>query len=262
MHKIISYPYNMPLIEAFQANEIKFAFVNQKEEDFHMVHSYVKCRDYFNELLMTNVHPNFKYKEVYGFKYKQKEFPLDLSATRIALKFPHKEQKQTFIENLPWIHKIEEANNTDLTVVHDISPSEIVVIGSKMWVQKCLLTNIYTLLLKLMGLDIQNNTEKTFSTIVTKTGSTPSEIAYVQNLTVPRFNSILENCSYIAQIPTNYIDGADTVRHQHSVHESSGLMAINYSLSQEASNQMHTFIENLRKIFTSKGKTQFIKECS
>jgi len=142
--KLLPYPHTMALGEAFQANDMKFAFVNPHMDDFQMVHSWVKCREYFNELLMKNHHPEYEFIQTYGFDYKPDEFPLDLSATRIAVKFMSLEQKQVFMNNLQWIHSVESANDIDHTIVHDISAQEVLLIASKLWVQKCLLTNIYT----------------------------------------------------------------------------------------------------------------------
>ena len=155
----------MALTEVFQANDIKFAFLNLTEAgDFQMVHSWVKCREYFNEMLMKNHHPEFKYQETYGFNYKHEEFPLDLSATRIAVKFITNKQKQIFMNNLSWIHAIEAQNNVDPCKVHDIDETVVVLIASKLWIQKCLLTNIFTLMVKLAALDISKHTKNKSNT--------------------------------------------------------------------------------------------------
>ena len=260
--KLLPYPHRMPLGQAFQANDMKFAFVNPHMGDFQMVHSWVKCREYFNELLMKNHHPEYEFVETYGFDYKPDEFPLDLSATRIAVKFMSLEQKQVFMNNLQWIHSVESANDIDHTVVHEISDLEVLLIASKLWVQKCLLTNIYTLLVKLAALNVTAYTKTSLLNIKIKE-HTPSEIDYINRLTVPVFNSILENCTVIAEIPSKYVDGTDELRPPYSVHGSSGLMSLLQCKSKKKEdNVLYALTNGLKKAFLGTYKTAFIKEAA
>lgn len=260
MAKLLPYPYEMPLSEAFQANDMKFAFLNPtKTGDFQMVHSWVKCREYFNELLMKNHHPEFKYKETHGFNYKHNEFPLDLSATRVAVKFISKEQKQTFMDNLSWIHAIEAQNNVDPCEVHNINTTVVVLIASKLWIQKCLLTNIFTLMVKLAALDISKHTKNTLNTIIIK-DRVPSEVEYVETITVPIFNTILGNCSTIAKVPSKYVDGACELRQSGIVHAYSGIIYFNRCVSNGVHDPMLVdFINGIKSFFTPKPAVEFIK---
>ena len=260
MAKLLPYPYEMPLGEAFQANDMKFAFLNLTEAgDFQMVHSWVQCREYFNELLMKNHHPEFNYQATYGFNYNHKEFPLDLSATRIAVKFITKEQKKVFIDNLPWIHAIEAQNNVDPCEVHDIDTNVIVLIASKLWIQKCLLTNIFTLMMKLAALDISTHTKNTLNTIIIK-DSVPSEIEYVKTVTVPVFNNILGNCSTIAEVPSKYVDGACKLRQSGIVHAYSGILYFNRCVEGRTPDPVIAgFINGIKSFFNPKPAVEFIK---
>lgn len=260
--KLLPYPHQMSLGEIFQANDMKFAFVNPHKDDFQMVHSWVKCREYFNELLMKNHHPEYEFVATYGFDYKPEEFPLDLSATRIAVKFMSTKQKQVFMDNLQWIHSVESANNIDHTVVHDISAQEVLLIASKLWVQKCLLTNIYTLLIKLAALNVTAYTKTSILNIKIKE-QTPSEIDYIKRLTVPVFNSILENCIVIAEIPSKYVDGTEEARLPYAVHGYSGLMALlQHKPKKKSENPLYALTNGLKKAFLGKYKTAFIKEAT
>ena len=256
--KLIPYPNTMPLGEAFQANDMKFAFLNPTEDgDFQMIHSWVKCREYFNELLMTNYHPEFKYKTTYGFTYNQKEYPLDLSATRIALKFPTAAQKQTFLDNIQWIHTIETANEVDKTIIIDVNEQELIVIASKLWVQQCLLTNIYTLLLKLATLDAKMGYKHLENIKIRE--CTPSEVLYITTLTHKTFNNILENCTYIAECPSKYVDGSDTLRSPGDVHALTGLMHIQYIITRSAPSQLHSLINHIKTLFTTNPKLNLLE---
>lgn len=250
----------MALGEAFQVNDMKFAFLNQTETgDFQMVHSWVKCREYFNELLMKNHHPEFNYQETYGFNYKHKEFPLDLSATRIAVKFISKEQKKVFMDNLPWIHTIEAQNNVDPCEVHDIDANVVAIVASKLWIQKCLLTNIFTLMVKLAALDISKHTKNTLNTILVK-DSIPSEVEYVKTVTVPVFNNILGNCSTIAEVPSKYVDGACELRPSGIVHAFSGIIHFNRCVDgRTRDSTVADFINGIKSFFNPKPAIEFIK---
>ena len=250
----------MVLGEAFQANDMKFAFLNPTETgDFQMVHSWVKCREYFNELLMKNHHPEFKYQETYGFNYKHEEFPLDLSATRIAVKFITNKQKQIFMDNLSWIHAIEAQNNVDPCEVHDIDENVVVLIASKLWIQKCLLTNIFTLMVKLAALDISKHTKNTLNTIIVK-DYVPSEVEYVKTVTVPIFNNILGNCSTIAEIPSKYVDGACELRGPRTVHAYSGILYFNRQIVTGMHDSVIAdFIKGIKSFFNPKPAVEFIK---
>ena len=260
--KLLPYPHHMGLGEAFQANDMKFAFVNPHMDDFQMVHSWVKCREYFNELLMKNHHPEYEFVTTYGFDYKPDEFPLDLSATRIAVKFMSLEQKQVFMNNLQWIHSVESANDIDHTVVHEISGHEVLLIASKLWVQKCLLTNIYTLLIKLATLNVTAHTKTSLLNIKIKE-QTPSEIDYIKRITVPVFNSILENCTVLAEIPSKYVDGTEEIRLPYVVHGNSGLMTIlKYKNVKKTENVLYALTNGIKKAFLGKYKTAFIKEAA
>lgn len=260
--KLLPYKYTMSLGEAFQANDMKFSFVNPVEENFQMIHAWVQCREYFNELLMKNHHPeNFQFVTTYGFDYKHEEFPLDMSATRLAVRFMNAEQKKTFMENLQWIHAVETANDVDLTTIHDIGYNDIVVVTSKMWIQKCLLTNIYTLLLKLAALDVSKHNVKSLFEIKGKQNSIPSEISYVNTLTVPVFNSLLENCTLIAQLPSKYVDGSESLRGAGTVHANSGIMYLKQCMKAAlATNPLKELVRGLKTVFQGNYKTAFIKE--
>ena len=250
----------MFLSENFQANDMKFAFINLTEAgDFQMVHSWVKCREYFNELLMKNHHPEFKYQATYGFNYKHEEFPLDLSATRIAVKFITNKQKRIFMDNLSWIHTIETHNNVDPCKVHDIDETVVVLIASKLWIQKCLLTNIFTLMVKLAALDISKHTKNTLNTIVVQ-DYVPSEIRYVKTVTVPVFNSILGNCRTIAEVPSKYVDGTCELRPPYTVHAYSGIMYFNRCVVNSTHDPyIADFINGIKSFFNPKPAVEFIK---
>jgi len=255
---LIEYPHVNSLNESFQANDIKFAFVNPKDNQFEMVHQWVKCREYFNEFLMANYHEDFEFVQTYGFSYRKDEYPYDLSATRIALKFPDAKQKKTFLDNLNWLHKIETINGVELTTIHEINDTQLVVVSSKLWIEQCLLTNIYTLLLKLMALNISSLSHTDINNLEIK-AYRPSELAYIQRITPQVLNNILENCAKIATVKSKYKDGTNILRDCGSVHGSSGLIQMNsIQLKQTSKDEFPKLSKCLEPIFKSTATHNFI----
>lgn len=227
---IIENPQTNHLCEAMQFNEIKFAFVNDVGNDtFQAVHLWMKCREYFNEILMKNHHPELTIGTVHGFHYKHDEFPYDLSATRIAMRFPNKETKKTFIENIEFIHNIERLNGWQLTEIRSVNKPQynnmVLVIADKAWVSSCILTNLYTLCLKLASLGADH---KDFKELTTKFQQAymPSELMYLKSITDARFTSIMHNLNELRTLPTKYVDGTDEKRSDYTIHGHSGILAV------------------------------------
>lgn len=268
MAKLLAYPYSNALVENFQANDMKFAFVNRLDDNtFQPIHAFVKCREYFNEILMANHHPDFEFIRTYGLDYKKDEFPLDLSATRIAIKFPSAEKKEMFMKNLNWLHTIEDANNTDHTQVFNIEGDgyAVIVEASKLWIQKCLLTNLYTLVLKLMSIDDMKTTNMSKLLTYTEKGATPSEVNYLSSLSPNVVNNFLANCTVIADTPSKYVDGSDELRPCGVVHGNSGVMTFQqyYNINQKGrsfTNALETLYNTVKSFFEQPAKIAFVKD--
>ena len=266
MVKLLEHPYTNHLTELFQANEVKFAFVNKSidndEITFTPVHVWVKCREYFNELLMSNHHKDFKIEPIYGFKYNPTEFPLDLSATRIALKFPTKTALDNFEKSLPWLHAIEEYNNLDKTIIHSLEENSLIKIveGSSVWVQTCLLTNLYTLLLKLMCHKINTNTS------ITSLPDNASECSFLYQISSKVFNNFISNVKYLTQTPSKYIDGTNKIREIHEIHGNSGIMNLLQKRKVEIAhpeeiekNKLSPLYSRVKHFFTDNPTIEFLK---
>ncbi len=229
--KLIPYPHVNQLCESMQANEVKFAFTNKQENgDYQLITNFVKCREYFNEFLMVNHHPEqFKFEEVYGFKYKHEEFPYQMQNPSIAIKLPRKDQYESFKVNLELLNAIEDFNGMEKTTIVETSDARqrgaiFVLEFSSMWINSCILFNIYTLLIKLCTLDIKNKTLETLSQ--TFKHNRPSELSYVEVLKVNKLNAILNNLKEFTKFPDTFVDGFKTIRAAYTVHSQSGLLSI------------------------------------
>lgn len=231
MIKLLPCPYTNRLTEAFQSNEIKFAFVNNTEieNEYQILMPFVKCREYFNELLMINAHPNeFKFDDVHGFKYDVK-YPINQNTVLLAIKFPRKEKAETFIKNLDYLNKIETQNNLDrvTTIEKTNITNTYLITASHFWLQKCILFNIYSMLLKLLALDYPSKSIIQIKQVYDQQQTTyPTEINYLTRITEHRFLNILDNLTPIAAFESKYIDGSNVLRTPYSVHGMSGLTSL------------------------------------
>lgn len=240
MITLIAHPKTNHLIESMQANKIKFAFVGQPVDgQAQLLHQWVQCREYFNELLMKNHHPEeFTFVQTYNFDYEYEDYPLDMSCIRIALKFPNAETRDTFERNLVYLHHIEDQYHLERTTIDKTSDSRVwVITGSKFWLQKCLLLNIYTMILKLcsLGMNEQDWGELCKLRI---NGDMPSEINYIHMISYPVWQGVLQNLQELHDLKSTYVDGYDTLRCAGDIHANTGIVtayqcAVNQYYPQE-----------------------------
>lgn len=224
---LLENPNTNRLCEVFQSNEIKFAFVNYTnvENTMQLLMSWVKCREYFNELLMKNHHPDeFNFDQVHGFQYNYDDFPLNTEELLLAIKFPSKNSKEQFIANLPFIHDVEKLHNLPPTTYQLTTTTNTLVIkGSKFWQQHCLLLNIYSMLIKLLALNYpQTKLEhlETYNKI-----SDIKELHYLYKVSVPTFDSLLQQLPVVLELPQKYVDGRDELVEPYTIHGYSGIIA-------------------------------------
>lgn len=248
MAKLLDCPYTNRLIESFQSNEVKFAFVNytETENEYQILMPFVKCREYFNELLMMNFHPKeFKFDMVHGFKYDP-TYKLNLDEVLLAVRFPSKERATNFLDNLSYLHQIEESNKLDQqTTVEKVagSTNTYLIKASKLWLQKCVLFNLYTLLIKLMCL---NYPKTNIQDIHSKDPyQTISEIEYVKSISEQALHKLLANLQAIVREPSKYMDGSNTLRECYTVHAYSGII---YLLKSNILTATENFQKFLREI--------------
>lgn len=256
MIKLLDCPYENKLNEIFQSNELKFAFVDKTDEEgtYLCLMPFIKCREYFNELLMVNHHPDdFSFDDVHGFKYQPK-YKLNLEQTTMAVKFPNKNTAAKFMENLKHLNNVEEANSLDeLTTVEQTNKTNVYLIkASKFWIQKCILLNIYTLLIKLLVLDYPTKSIQAIKDEWMKNNyNLPTEIGYIERVTDTRFTQILSNLTPIANFETKYVDGSNEKRDPYSVHALSGIVTVFCYTTKQIPN-LKDFVEFLTTTYPKK----------
>jgi hypothetical protein len=227
MIKLIKSYKENNLSESFQSNNIKFSFVNKVDNNYYQITSPAQCREYFNEFLMQNHHPQeYKWVDVYGFSYDYSVDPYDLSATRFSMKFPSQETLGMFLDNLEFLWQVEDYNKVPRTVIqHTANKDTLLIEGDAFWNQKCILLNIYTWILKLCSLnfDLKNNTDA-------------SEVEYLKHISTPIFNKLLHSLREIQDTPSKYVDGTDKLRGAGAIHSTSGILAIKSILTSTYTN--------------------------
>lgn len=228
MVKFHKYPKTNDLVEAFQYNAMRFAFVTKLADgSFQACHAPAQCREYFNEILMANFHDDFKFVATYGMEYLVKDFPIDKEETNLFVSFVDKESCDVFIRNLGFLNSMEVKANVEPTKVLEIdgNPHALIVQGSKFWMKKCVLFNLYTLFIKLASLGAG---EKSYEELKENyRQDPPSELNYIGLVGgVQQFTKIVQNVPELAALPTKYIDGSDgkTPRRAYDVHTNSGIV--------------------------------------
>lgn len=261
--KLLPYPHVNQLCEAMQVNDVKFAFTNKTDSgDYQVLMNFVKCREYFNEFLMKNHHPDeFKFVETYGFQYKYEEYPYNMKNPSIAIKLPKKAMYKVFSENLHFLNMIEDFNGIEKSRIVEIEDDStigktFILEYSPTWINTCLLFNIYTLLIKLCTLNIQN---KTYAELKEKYKlETPSELTYINSITIKKVNNLLNNLKDMFKFPSKYVDGFNMIRGSYDIHGKSGLLA--FTSSYYYMNDAKDSVKMVIDCCNTPATVEFIKE--
>jgi len=142
----------MSLIENGQITKMGFSAVSIEGDTIHTRHPFVKCRDYFNGIIIGSTR-GFTYGTIYGFELDTKNFPINLDRTEILL-----EISQGVIDRLEsWLHllnKVEVESSFEPTIFHSIKKGRevyLLVTGDKRWISSSAYISLYTYLLRLFA---------------------------------------------------------------------------------------------------------------
>jgi hypothetical protein len=151
---------------------------------------------------------------------------------------------------------MEEKNDVvERTVMYQCTthPQTLLIIASKFWIQKALLLNLYTMMLKIISNNIKEKAISQLSNeFIIKVGRNPAEFEYINRITIKKFNKILDNLDVIAMTPTKYVDGSSEIRLPYTIHAWSGILAIFCSAPVKLEELVATIkgITNSRKVCT------------
>ena len=255
-----------PLCENFQANEMKFAFVNTvSDTEWKTINTMVMCREYFNEFLMINHHNKFPFIETYGFRYSHDKYPWQMESPKMAVKFTSPEHMKEFIDNISALHHIEHYNKFKPTIIHFVESkliNTIVLEFDPAWTKKCLSFNVYTLVLKLCALGMNKLPFDKLLEVKVK-GNVPTELSYLQTLGKPALDVVLSSINLINTTESKYVDGSSKYRDSYEVHGNSGLLYFNYrkdEFDMFCDGMKNNFAKFIISLLKDTPKTTFFKE--
>jgi len=152
MYKLIKkvIKYNI-LIETFQALELKFSFGRMDtDKNVKQIHAWVKCRDYFGDVLMSN--SDGQKRNIYGFTYDPEiDIPVHVDNLVMLLQFPNEGMKETFLNNKVILDNIDKKNQQPPAVIEETDDKKVLMlVASPFWQQNIITISFYTYILKIM----------------------------------------------------------------------------------------------------------------
>lgn len=136
--------------EIFQSLDIKFALLNEKDEQVHLG---IKCRDFLGDCIWSK--NNKARASIYSFTYNFEDKPYDTENPKMTLKFPDGKSQENFLKHVDFINGKEEiAGLEKKTVVFLTQEKDTVLVEfDKAWVEGAWKVSLYTFYLKLMSYD-------------------------------------------------------------------------------------------------------------
>lgn len=211
------------LAEIMQQKQTQMAMARKDGKDAVVqLHQYVLCRDFFNEVMQSNV--DGKRYAIYGFEYhKDKDNALPQDYIGFMYYMPKAADEEAFLKNLVLLNAIEDYNGLELTTVEKICPREYYIQGDKFWLGANYLVSLYSFLLRVFSYNLNNTKEDDWiqeaSELKTNEGS------YLTQVSVPKFKHVLRN---LKKLPVNTASpgGWGTDPNVSSLHNNSGFVSI------------------------------------
>lgn len=154
-------PKPAKLTEIRQEIDIRFAFVKEKGNELIPITPEVKCRDYFNDLVIANVYKNPKFiVNIYGFTYSwSPETEVDSDYTKLVVCFPSISVRDIFIANFHYLTDIEDQNNFVKTSYELIDAANLRYYfkADKVWQKTTYLISLYTYLIRWLCYKVLEN---------------------------------------------------------------------------------------------------------
>lgn len=144
--------WKQDLAEIGQTLNTRFAFVQVVGDVATNQMPFVKCRDFFGDVLLAE--QTGKTQGIYGFSWNPKKQKLDKEKTRLAIQFIDAESKTAFIKNFKHYRKMlqDASNGINYGVVSDIKDTNIVIVSaSKLWMRSVASISWFTYVLKVLS---------------------------------------------------------------------------------------------------------------
>lgn len=134
------------LNEIFQSKKFRLAFAKIDGKNVKMLHKFVKCRDYLNDLVVEEHCPGFLKFPIYGFHGEG----IKIGKKEVVFLVECQDDWENVMTSLPALHDLEKKLHWKRTKFFEVEgkPSLRLLIGSKCWKRSPLTLSIYTLLLR------------------------------------------------------------------------------------------------------------------
>lgn len=140
----------MSLGEIPQTSSMKFALYHKEDAFGKQIHPFIKCKDYFHEVLYgaeTNT-----FQKIWGFYWDPKQMKFDTDKLRMFIKIPKKEEADNFLKNFEKFNEWEaKVGMTPATLFSTQDKDTFALEADARWQQRNFLMSMYTLLLRSLG---------------------------------------------------------------------------------------------------------------
>jgi hypothetical protein len=154
--------FNNHLAEIKQQKDVKFALLYRKGKYYTNVMPWIKCRDFFNEVVTSNW--DGKKRSIYGFSWNPKEQKTYKTKTVIALKFDTLDDRLVFQRSLS---QYEYHFNSYMGVplyntIHTPTDTIVILEAPAFWLKTTVGMSLWTYLLKCMCYEHNNGPASQF----------------------------------------------------------------------------------------------------
>ncbi len=233
--KFVKTNWNQNLSEIGQQLNVKFAFGVISEDKTTVTNgmSFVKCRDFFGDVLLA-LEENVT-KGIYGFSFNPKKHKIDTEHTRILVQCPDITTYNNFLTNFKH-HRttFAELSGVSYGRIRKLNDLTIMVTANKFWMKSVPNISWFTYFLKCCCYPL-DNTKTLFENLETQKYLTADWTGALLNQTTNECNYynkskhalvvMLENIKRLNKnLP--YVSGWDTQKEINTVHNSSGFSAM------------------------------------
>lgn len=230
MKKFIEAP-SKSYCEIYQDSDLKFSFALEDDTTIRQVHDFIKCRDFFNEALVSSqigcVSPS-----IFGFQYPSEEYPVDLEVTRLILKGGN---FSTLKKNLKLLNEYEEGIRQEepfeFTNLFDIpGTNHLYLCSSSRWVRSTVMVSLYTHILRcLYQYDIEADNFLDFMEKVAEQEGNAAK--YQKSINNIDLDKLIKYADTIFPDGTLPIPGMSAITSVSTIHNSGGIVSWSNSIS-------------------------------
>ena len=158
--KFIKSTFKNKLAEIGQQLEVRMAFVHTtKDGHYTNTHPFVNCRDFLGDTL--DAIEQKRSNSIYGFTFNPKIQQIIHSNTVLVLEFPNDETYKNLLNNIHYLHDVEQRNKLRKTTVRFMEKNAgklyAITTGSNFWLKSIFGISLYTFMLKSLALKLDVN---------------------------------------------------------------------------------------------------------